>query len=207
MIKKDKTKKAFSLIEMLVTMAIFALIIAMLLQSLLLNIKLTTQINLRSKFNTELDQLVSLIERDIRNADYFYPSDKPLTPIMGCGPLIKTDCTLSLDSNNFKWYLLSSTCIPPHTPPSPCGFVKRDKWPNSGGIPLNDFTSSSYLDITMFEFYVNSGEQNEALEFSKANILVTIKAKPSILSWETDYGIKEQVRQISVSTRNYEIKL
>jgi len=201
----NKKHSGYSIVEMLVTMAIFGIIIVMILQSLFLNIKLTTQINLRSSFNTEVDQLVSLIERDIRNADYYFLNDDlSNTFIRGCGTSpFSSDCTISSNDVRVKWYL--DPAFPPSPPPGTIGIVKRDK--QTGAMPsVNDFiTSSKILNVTQFDFFVNSSEDLDT-QAKLANILVTIKVKPAISAWETTYGITEQVRQISVSTRTYEVK-
>lgn len=207
--KEIKRRKidAYSIVEMLVTMAIFGIIIIMVLQSLFLNIKLTTQINLRSSFNTEVDQLVSLIERDIRNADYYFLNDDlSNTFIRGCGSNpFSSDCTVSSNDIKIKWYL--TPAFPPTPPLGTIGIVKRDKQTSTMPyVVTNDFiTSSSILNVTQFDFYINSSEDLDT-QAKLANILVTIKVKPAISTWTTTYGITEQVRQISVSTRTYEVK-
>jgi prepilin-type N-terminal cleavage/methylation domain-containing protein len=198
--KVTRKIKAYSIVEMLVTMAIFGIIISMLMQSLFLNIKLTTQINLRTKFNTDLDQLVSIIERDIRNADYYFPSDDG-TWIKGCTYLddaTARDCTMSSNDIKIKWYY--------ELLPTGLGVVKRDK--QNGATITNDYITTPMLDITSFEFFINSTEDIGTVA-SLANILVTIKVKPAYGIWggPTDtMDMFEQVRQISVSTRNYEVK-
>jgi len=198
--KNKSTKKAYSLLEMLVTMAIFGIIIVLLLQSLLLNIRLNSQINLRSKFNSELDQLVSLIERDIRNADFFY-DDNSGSLIKGCRNVSgNIDCTLSLDSQNIRWAYLACPSAPLR------GCIERRKIVEPTAT-LDTTTLNGDLDVTFFEFFVNTAEGEKDNEFSKGNILVTIKAKPANPVWTNDYGITEQVRQLSISTRNYEVKL
>lgn len=187
---KQKTIKAYSIVEMLVTMAIFGIIIVMVLQSLFLNIKLTNQINLRSSFNTEVDQVVSIIERDIRNADFYYKSDSG-TFIKGCGWVTPSNfCTISSNANDIKWSL------------DPSGKIKRFLGTN----PLNpNYESSDILKFTQFEFYINSVDSLDTKnEF--VNILLTIKVVPANTAWINTYGINEQVRQISVSTRTYEVK-
>lgn len=206
--QKSKKVKAYSIIELLVTLAIFGIIISMLLQSLFLNIRLTTQINLRSRFNTDLNQLVSLIERDIKNADFYYPSNDG-TFIKGCLPLAASPndprdrCTLNLNSVIKKWER-STTSIIDQTSGFPYYPVKRTSL--TGVTQKQDYISSNILNISMLEFVVNTSEVLEG-EARLANILVTIKAKPTIETWTTDFGINEQVRQISVSTRNYQVKL
>jgi prepilin-type N-terminal cleavage/methylation domain-containing protein len=187
--------KAYSIVEMLVTMAIFSVIITMILQSLFLNVKLTSQINLRSKFNSDLDQLVSLIERDIRNVDYYYPVDLPGF-IKGCdATTLQSDCTFSANGINIKWYLDTQ---------SPIHSVRRAKQENLNPQVI-DYNSTNILDVEEFEFTINSTENLDS-QARLANILVTIKVKPAIPEWTSVYGIDSQVRQISVSTRNYEVK-
>jgi prepilin-type N-terminal cleavage/methylation domain-containing protein len=211
-INKNINKKAYSLVEMLVTMAIFSIIITMLLQSLFLNIKLTNQINFRSKFNTDLDQMVSLIERDIRNADYYYSDDSGVF-IKGCKenisyPVRNTDCTLSSNDKDIKWYLVDtvSNTIPIIYPDGTINrSVKRAKQSGTAE-PIIDYNSTNLLNVVELEFFIDSTENSLLGEAKYANILVTIKVKPAIESWTSKYGINEQVRQFSVSTRNYEVK-
>ena len=180
-----KTIKAYSMVEMLVTMAIFAVIITMLLQSLLLNLKLSTQVNIRSKFNSDIDQLVSLIERDLRNADYY-------TSCNG------SSCVIILNQTSVNWYqsCASGKCV-----------VNRDTSTTLAPVPVTEYTSDSTLNVTAFDFTVNTGETGSTGSYSKSNILLTIKVKPASTTWEENYGILEQVRQISVSSRNYDVGL
>jgi hypothetical protein len=175
----------------------------MLLQTLLLNIKLNTQINMRSKFNSDLDQLVSLIEKDVRNADYFYQTGTQPNPIRGC---VSTnilqddaDCTLSLKGNNVTWSLIVNGSY---------FIIQRNEMDATNTtVSTSTYPSLKIKDYASFGFFVNSSELDDLSKFSKANILITVIAEPANSVWKDDYGIFPQVRQISVSTRNYEVRL
>lgn len=190
MIKKKH--KAFSLLEMLVTMAIFAILIVMLLNSLLLNIRLSTKINIRSTVRSNIDELVTQIERDIRNADYIDPST--------CG---EKSCVIVIDGKTYTWQGTSNS-------------LQR----MSTAFGQSDFISSPNLYIKSINFNVLSSDKDAENNYRFINVIVTFEAESNAkkLGCEKDsknngcsnlptegdtQWVENQVRHFSVSTRNY----
>lgn len=185
-------KKAFSLVEMLVTLAIFAILSVILLNSLLLNIKLSTKINIRAKVRSNINEVYTQIERDIRNADE--------VDINNCTGAY---CRVKLNSVWYVWEINENT-----------GSILRT---NESYNTIN-FKSSQNIYFNKLSFNVlNSAE--ESGEYKFANVLVYFEAEsnssvlgcevPSNNSCENNSSaiqwVDDQVRQFSVSIRNYYI--
>ncbi|MEI7578762.1 MAG: prepilin-type N-terminal cleavage/methylation domain-containing protein [bacterium] len=209
---KHKKITAFSLVETLVTLAIFSILVAMLSDVLVLNIRVSRKITARTIIREELSQMVGLIQRDMRNANYIDlakcggDKDHPIdinndqaSKEVGC-MLVHQDtvawiwvpadsdniegCTRNNDFNNSQ--LIGTLC--------------RFKVDASGWDVT--FKNSAYLNIENVQvektFILPSvGEdQNQA---SQALLVFTIYAKASNPTWD----INNQVRQIVVTTRNF----
>lgn len=193
MIKKKY--KAFSILEMLVTMAIFAILIVMLLNSLLLNIKLSTKINIRSTVRSNIDELVTQIERDIRNADSIDPKT--------CRG---NSCIINIEGVNYVWEKIDGD-----------SYITR-KIKNA---PFQNevFNSSPNIYIKKISFNVLSSDQDIEGGYRFVNVIVTLEAESNAaqLGCEKDQNnngcsnadvgdtqwVENQVRHFSVSTRNY----
>jgi len=181
--------KAFTLIEMLVSMAIFGIMTVLLLQSLLLNIQLSGQINARSQIRTELEEVTSLIERDIRNSTSISST---------CAA---SDCIMTVNDTNIEWKLVSGT---------PNRIVKYTKLvsqpPSAYQLAYQSGDLLSFKVPGGLDFFVNSQQDITATTtVSMANIFVTLKADAAIAVWNTNWNLGGQIRQISVATRNYSI--
>jgi len=190
-------KKTFSMVEMLVTMAIFAVLSVMLLNSLLLNVRLSTKINIRARVRSDLNEIVTQIERDIRNAQ----------EITQCGPPNPTaTCNMVVNGQTVSWRLDT---------------INHRVIRLTGGV--QDYFSSPnlYFDNTALAFNKTTIQADEKGTLRYANIVVTLFAESSasVLGCESAGANKicsnteaddvqwaeNQVRQFSVSTRNYMI--
>lgn len=206
--KKGKNFKALSIVEMLVTMAIFAILSVMLLQSLFLNIRLSTQINIRARIRSEMDQLQTLIERDIRNADEI--------KIAECYDYY---CKMKINGNYVRWQL-----HPTWVNGYPIFYIKRSEGPTEATMTY-DYISTPimYFDRVVpnyvgldFTVLYSPGVGSERF----VNVIVTIKGESNktVVGCQQDVNldgckngytspdiqwVDDQIRQFSVSTRNY----
>lgn len=183
------------MVEMLVTMAIFAILSVMLLNSLLLNVRLSTKINVRARVRSDLNEIVTQIERDIRNAQ----------EITECGPPnVATVCNMVVNGQTVSWRLDT---------------INNRVVRSTAGI--QDYFSSPnlFFNNTALAFNKTTIQADEKGSLRYANIVVTLFAESSatVLGCESA-GIdricsnaqvddiqwaENQVRQFSVSTRNY----
>lgn len=184
-------KKAFSLVETVVTLAVFGILLAMLSQVLLLNIRVSRKISERSRIREELAEFVGLLQRDLRNASFVEVDVNP--DDSKCGENVDLDgfggendngCQMS-HVQTFYWVDGSST----H-----CDSGRVCKVDANTGDLL--FQTSDVLNIEEIDFDYAIFEGDDA----KATIIVTLIANASNPTWD----ITDQVRQISVSTRNFD---
>lgn len=97
-----RNKKAFSIIEVVVSMTILALLIAGLSSSLAILLDVNLNNSLRVSMNNDLDLLIDQLEKDIGAAEYIYPcdSDNSITEITNSA----LDCLRFVYSGKqFEW--------------------------------------------------------------------------------------------------------
>jgi prepilin-type N-terminal cleavage/methylation domain-containing protein len=176
---KKKKLKGFSILETLVTLAIFGIMTAMLSQAILININITRKASVRSRIREEMSQISSLIERDVRNAQ--------LVGTCGLVPPNENKCTITSVSS-FTW---TDNC------PSLGGGIKSICRKDLAGNIL--YQSSKVLSITTLKFQVITPAG--ITDPTKSTILVTIIGA----AVNPNLNINNQVRQLAVSTRNFTI--
>jgi prepilin-type N-terminal cleavage/methylation domain-containing protein len=165
--------KAFSLVETVVTLAVFAILMTMLSQVLIMNWRINRIVTERSRFREEFSQLTGLIQRDFRNADFI--------DLDACGedivyPSINNNKVCKINViEDYWWYLCE-------------GYICKDK-----GDKELIYKSSAILKIEDLSIELIA-ENNENL-----TIYITVKASARNENWK----INNQVRQIVVNTRNY----
>jgi prepilin-type N-terminal cleavage/methylation domain-containing protein len=196
---KQTSKKAFSMIEMLVTMAIFGMFSVMLLNSLLLNIKLSTKINLRSRVRSEMEEVATFIQRDIRNASEVF--------VGSCNPSCGSSLTLRINGVDCTWRLVAGNSYIERICPT---------------RPSMNLRTSTLLYLTRLNFSRTSAATDELATYKYVNVLVTIRGEADVLiaGCEKDMNVPpngcqngesgvdllwvdDQIRYFSVSTRNY----
>lgn len=194
--KNQKTIKAFSLVETVVTLGIFGLLIGMLSQVLLLNLQVSQKISARTRIREELSIVTGLIQRDMRNADKVYISagqcgnqlDLEFPANIESSENEESGCHIALQNQEALWVNGS------HRNCDQGKLCKLD-WTNQNSVL---FETSDILTITDISFEsqllgeLDSGNSN-------ATLLVTLQAESTNPRWE----ILNQVRQISVTTRNF----
>jgi hypothetical protein len=92
-----RKKKAFTLLETVVTIVIYAAMLLMITNIVLMNARLSQQLKMRSRIRTELSQIVSLVKRDVRNAATINYSN--------CAD---TQCEMTIQGNVIIWKYNSS---------------------------------------------------------------------------------------------------
>lgn len=185
---KVKNVYGYSLLEMLVTLVVFAVLLTMIIQVLLLSVDSGRKIALRSKIRGDLSTTAVMIRRDFRNATAIDETK--------CGPSVaefdgQTACIYTLAGNSYAWAFGNDNngC----TKDRICKF-KYD------GLTYNIFyeTPESLVfdeNITKFELEVYQVSKSE----TQGLLLATLQASPE----DENAEIPSQVRQVTVFTRNF----
>lgn len=182
---KTKKIKAYSILEILVTLVIFGILSVFLMQSLFNNLTISSRISARSQIRSELDQTLSLMEKDFRNAEDINTKKCGITnnEIIG-GVSCLGRCVLNTNEGLITWCFSSND-------------KKIYKFVGNTTV----YKSSDLFDVTTVDFTVNVEQDIVGKDFTPyANILVTVNAENNAL------GITNQIRQLSITTRNYIIK-
>ena len=173
----NKRSRAFSLLEMLVSLAILAVIIPLLSNLLVDTIRSSLLLSARSSTREELSSLVALVRSDIRNAD----------EIVNCGeignPASQLSCELIVEGNVVRWQACDS---------DPLVMCKLDA---TNQELLN---SSANFKLESVRFEPGFGDSSIATQRS---IIVTVVGSHQ----NTDLDINNLVVQTTVSTRNYNL--
>jgi prepilin-type N-terminal cleavage/methylation domain-containing protein len=178
--KYHKPKKAYSLLEVIISLAIVGMAITIMFNFLILSLQVSLSSFARSFIREEISNNLALISRDIRNAD----------KINNCGQNdIANSCEIILDGEKIVW----SKCGQGSTQ------ICKDKILPTGEI-VNLFTSSSNFIVSSLDF-VQGYLANTSN--TKINIIVTISGDHANKSLK----VKNIIKQSSISTRNYELTL
>jgi hypothetical protein len=145
----NKLKKAYSLLEVVVSLGVIGVIMTMLFSILILSLQITFRILARSSVREEIANVSGLLARDIRNADFLNECG---------GPSFQNSCELIVNGVKYKWSL--------------CGErICKDEISDSGST--NVFTSSENIGFN--EFILDIGFSDPGNK-AKQNILITISA-------------------------------
>lgn len=198
MTKSFKNKKGFSLLEMLVTLVVFAVLMTMIVQVLVLSINAGRRIAGRSKVRGDLSEIAVMIRRDFRNSSRI---DQTL-----CGESISfinpdgtnavssaPACFFNLTGNNYAWVYGSNVT---ECPENKLCKLKQ----NTSGVYELYYQSSDILkfDPTGTRFELTLYQQTE--KTTQGILLASLTAN---VSDEVNIEVATQYRQISVFTRNF----
>jgi prepilin-type N-terminal cleavage/methylation domain-containing protein len=86
-----KSKKGYTLLEMIISMAIFGVLLVVFTQIIFSALRISNEISVRSQFRETITEVIDLIKRDIRNAD-------------AVGECNGTKCVIAFDTN-VEWEL------------------------------------------------------------------------------------------------------
>ena len=184
-LQNKKLKKGYSLIEIIISLAIMGFAITVMFSFLILSLQVSILSLSRSYVREEISNISGQVARDIRNADY----------VINCGDVANPEsCELVQNGVNYIWQKCDSNGtvnINPVFNTRSCKFKI-----NTANQKEAMFVSSNTLIIQNFEFSLGYTDSSSE---AKTNIVFLINASHS----NSNYNIKNVIRQTSVSTRNY----
>jgi len=177
-------KKGYSLIEIIISLAIMGFAVTVMFSFLILSLQVSILSLSRSFVREELSNISGLIARDIRNADYIINCGTGSTP---------ESCELIQNGTNYIWQKCDVN-----------GVVNANsdlntmacKFKFEGTVKTVVFISSKTLKIQNFDFSLG---YTDSTSEAKTNIIILINASHT----NSNYNIKNVIRQTSVSTRNF----
>lgn len=199
---ENKNLKGYSLLELLVTLVVFAILMTMIVQVLLLSIESGRKVAARSKVRGDLSEVAVMIRRDIRNAGKIDETN--------CGQMVtystlsgqnvvnnSSACFFNIAGTDYAWvYGIDSA-----QPLCPEGKMCKLREAADGSYQLF-YQSSDILSLdpssTRFELDVRLQEDDS---ITQGIFLALLAAKPSAESNLNE--VEVQYRQISVFTRNF----
>jgi prepilin-type N-terminal cleavage/methylation domain-containing protein len=173
----ESRKKAFSLLEVLVTLVIVNIILLMVSQILVISLKLSIQAHERSKAREDLTTIVNMIRRDVRNAN----SVKQIDPA--------NELSINAQVQNITWKLCGDEATR----------ICRHIFNTKTNLEEVTFQSNARLNISDISFIDQSSDAFGGDIHHQLSILFTIQAEHSVES----YNIKNLYRQVLISTRNF----
>lgn len=180
-----KNHKAYTLVEMLVTMAIFGVVLIVLTNLIFSAVRISEDIQTRSKYRDQMTELLDLIKRDIRNVD-------------NLGSCSGSSCSLTID-NTITWQVC----------PSNIGVNSICKFEQQGTESVLLKKTPSFIYIKTLRFETLTVESEGSSNVANSSIIVTIEAIPykNLQEFEDarNGAIPFDVRQIIVSTRNVQL--
>lgn len=171
-----KYKKGYSIVEILVSLAILSIVITMLFNVLIVGLQGSLKIIARSFVREELSSITALIAKDIRNSDR----------VINCGEsLAQNSCEFFKNNIRYSWSICTDDEL------RICKYDLSDI-----GNPVKVFENSLNVNVTLLEFAQGIGA---GVSQDSRNILITLVA-----SHNNSYvNVTNVFRQTSVSTRNY----
>lgn len=179
--KKHKRKKAFSILEMMISLVVISFILLIFFNTIITSLKLSYQNLGRSLVREEATAFTLIIADDIGNADLISTCEK-------------TSCHMLVEGEDIAWGVCDETgALIERDELQPTDFIcKIDE--SDGSII---YTSDSKILLRSLEFEVST----PAADGIAQNVLVTVVATHQT----ENLNIGDIVRQVSVSTKNYEI--
>lgn len=172
----SKNKKAYSLVEVLVSLGIMAIVITMLFNVLIVGLQSSLKVIGRSFVREEVANISALITRDLRNSD----------KIVNCGESAsQSSCEFFKNNIRYKW----SKCTDDDT-----DVCKYDL--SNVSSPVKIYESSKNVDVTILDF--SQGFGSTETDVSKS-VLFTVVASHT----NSYINVTNVFKQGSVSTRNY----
>lgn len=195
---KIKNIKAYSLLEMLITLVVFAVLMTMIVQVLILSIESGRQIAGRSKVRGDLSEIAVMIRRDFRNASRINDTQCGNSVILdnpdGTNVIDGTTaCVFNFSGSNYAWVYGHPGKICPEN--KICKLKQ-----NSSNFYELYYQSSDILkfDPLGTRFELTLYKQTDSI--TQGIILVSLKAD---VSDDVMIDVATQYRQVSVFTRNF----
>lgn len=197
-----KNLQAYSLLELLVTLVVFAILMTMIVQVLLLSIESGRKIAVRSKVRGDLSEVAVMIRRDFRNTgkiDETNCSEFVTYANPGNGQAVVVDssaCFFNIAGTNYAW-VYGKNSLQPLCPEGKICKLRQDVDNNyqlfyqSSDILFFDPAS------TRFELDVHH-QDNENITQGIFLASLTANVPPG-----SKLDVSTQYRQVSVFTRNF----
>lgn len=198
---KTKNIKAYSLLEMLVTLVIFAILMTMIVQVLLLSIESGRKIAARSKVRGDLSEVALMIRRDFRNAGKIDATKcgETVTFSNPDGTMVANSlpaCFFNISGNNYAWIFGEDPAASAICPNKKLCKLKQNA---SGNYELY-YQTSNILVFDMpsnrFELEVYQDDEN-----TTQGILLSSLAVNAPANLRND--VATQYRQVTIFTRNF----
>ncbi len=182
LVAKIKDKKAYSLMELLVSMAIFGMLMIMLTQILFSSLKISQENYLRSVYRESLSEVFDFMKRDIRNANVIVDCQADVCHISHTQEVIWTKCA---DQISICKYVQN---------PETLEFEKVKETVDNIYVKDLKFEMASFDEVISNTGYTNN------------TIIVTVKLM--LVKNDDDFALAQNdelpldVQQIVISTRN-----
>lgn len=178
--KKNNGFKAYSLLEITVSLGIMAIATVLMMNFLVISLRLSSVSIARSFVREELSNLTVLISKDFRSSE--------LPPV--CEFTVDSKCILTIDSKKIRWGLCNENQV--------C----KDELNSVTGEYQNMFTTSDNILINYFRFESGFGEVETPTGgvVSSNSIVLTVSA-----GYNSNIGVDNVIRQSSFSLRNYKL--
>lgn len=185
---KNNNLYGYSLLEMLVTLVVFAVLLTMIVQVLVLSIDSGRKIALRSRIRGDLSSTAVMIRRDFRNSTKI---DETKCSSSVADFNNQPACVFTLAGTNFVWVLGDDV--------NGCVQGRLCKLKNNGVDYELYFESPETLvfDSTVTNFELEVYEVNDVE--TQGLLLATLQADAS----NPDAEVPTQIRQVAVFTRNF----
>ena len=166
--------KAFSLIETIVTIVIYAMMLFMVTNIVLINARLSQELKMRSKIKNEMTELDSLIKRDIKNANSIDPTK--------CQD---GACTINTGGTSVIWAFTgtSSSSI--------------TKVVTTGVSNVVDYATSSDISVDSLTFSTIVNPAGSTINDGSITVIFTINAHGMNPSWKVNNQLVEDVVTLS----------
>lgn len=189
LIKLKKTEKAYTIIELLVSMSIFSMILVIFSQVLFSSLRIANDNLLRANFRESITEVFDLIKRDVRNADN-------ITECTG------TSCTFSL-VKTYRWAKCDDSICKYEKIYNPNGTLLREDL-------LKKTDTRFYVKSLDFDILSTASSQANST-YKDTTLIVTIQATAlkteeqraiARSGGDSSQDVSFDVRQIVISTRN-----
>jgi len=199
---KKKNLQAYSLLELLVTLVVFAILMTMIVQVLLLSIESGRKISARSKVRGDLSEVAVMMRRDFRNAGKIDEGScgeavNYINPGNGQPVVNGVDaCFFNIAGTNYAWVYGENSA----QPLCPEGKICKLRQDSDSNYELFYQTSDILFfdpDITRFELQVYH-QENENITQGVFLASLSVNVPPG-----SKLDVSTQYRQVSVFTRNF----
>jgi len=173
-LKTKKQVKAYSLLEVIISLSIIGVCTIVMLNFTILSFRITSIGLARSLVREELANVMNLIGKDFRRVD--------LAPTCNSEG---TSCDFYVDGLLYRWYLCSNN-----------EKICKDEFIKAANAFTNVYSLSENVKVNYFKFQPGFSSDGST---TNSNVLLTISASHANQS----LGVNNVIKQASFSIRNY----